>query len=49
MNGLDRDRESGALEPFDPTAAYVHPNSRIKLTVKIGPRLRHGDETSDLT
>ena len=34
---LAQEKEDGSLENFDPTANYIHPDSRVKLTLKVGP------------
>lgn len=34
-NGLELKKAAGTLQPFDPSAYYVHPNSRVKMTINI--------------
>ncbi|GBE77743.1 hypothetical protein SCP_0106250 [Sparassis crispa] len=32
----EQDKEKGNLAPFDPSAHYVHPGSRIRMVIKVG-------------
>lgn len=34
---LDQNKEDDTFDHFDPSASYIHPDSRIKLTLKVGP------------
>lgn len=40
LSRIEKSKEEGSLEPFDPSASYVHPDSRVKLTLKVGPSMK---------
>ncbi|GJE85782.1 chromatin remodeling factor-like protein [Phanerochaete sordida] len=40
VDDYEQRRREGTLEPFDPSASYIHPDSRVKLTLKVGPSTR---------
>ncbi|KAJ3554645.1 hypothetical protein NM688_g2999 [Phlebia brevispora] len=39
VEDYERKKETGELPPFDPSAAYVHPSSRIKMVIKLKPEM----------
>lgn len=46
VEDYERRKEEGVLEPFDPSASYIHPESRVKLTLKVGRNPKRHDSAA---